>query len=446
MTGYQLATSQAISTNSKTSVIIEKMFVDIAKVTLRAGDGGNGAVSFRHEIYVDKGGPDGGDGGKGGDVVLVASRNQNTLAAFRYSKELMAESGAAGSKRKKHGKSGKDLEVMVPVGTSVMSEEGGLLADLVEDGQRAIIARGGVGGFGNAHFTSSTRQTPRVAEKGEPGQELQAMLELKMIADVGLIGLPNAGKSTLLSVISHARPEIANYAFTTLTPNLGVVDIDAQHSLLVADIPGLIEGAAEGKGLGDEFLRHVERTAVLVHLIDAYSSDVAAAYQTIQAELAAYKTDLSARPQIVVLSKTEGLDQDIITDQTAKLRAVVPKHTDIVAISALSKQGVPDLLFAVHRMVVHVRTEQANSPQQATNVPILTLSDDKAWRVTRHEHRWEVRGRKIEKFAAKTDFDNHHAVERLRDIMRKMGIMHELERQGVDTGDTIDIRYGSIDY
>lgn len=422
------------------------MFVDIAKVMFRAGSGGNGAVSFRHEIYVDKGGPDGGDGGKGGDVVLVASRNQNTLAAFRYSKELVADSGASGSKRKKHGKSGKSLEVMVPVGTSVVAGDGALLADLVEDGQRVVVARGGAGGFGNAHFTSSTRQTPRVAEKGEPGEEVQATLELKMIADVGLIGLPNAGKSTLLSVISNARPEIADYAFTTLTPNLGVVDIDKRHSLLVADIPGLIEGAADGKGLGDEFLRHVERTAVLVHLIDAYSPNVVTAYQTVQAELAAYKTDLSTRPQLIVLSKIEGLDGDIVADQVAKLRAVVPKQVVIMPISAMSKQGVADLLFTAHDMVQQARTEQANSRQEATGLPVLTLSDDKAWRVTRRDQVWEIRGRKIEKFAAKTDFDNHHATERLRDIMRKMGIMHELERQGIDTGDTIDVRYGRIDY
>lgn len=422
------------------------MFVDIANVVFRAGNGGNGVVSFRHEIYVDKGGPDGGDGGKGGDVVLVASRNQNTLAAFRYSKELVASPGKSGSKRRQRGRSGKDLDVMVPVGTSVVADDGTLLADLVQDGQRVVVARGGGGGFGNAHFTSSTRQTPRIAEKGEPGEEIRATLELKMIADVGLVGLPNAGKSTLLSVTSQARPEIANYAFTTLTPNLGVVDIDKQHSLLVADIPGLIEGAAEGKGLGGEFLRHVERTAVLVHLIDAYQDDVAAAYETIQTELAAYKTNLADRPQIVALNKTEGLDQDMITDRIAELRKVVPKHIDIVAISAKGRQGVPELLFAVHAMVVKARAKQAEVQKEADTVPVLTLSDDKAWNVTRHENTWEVRGRKIEKFAARTDFESYHAVQRLRDIMRKMGIMHELERQGVNAGDTIDIRYGSIDY
>lgn len=278
------------------------MFVDKASVKVKAGDGGDGKLSFRHEKFIDKGGPDGGDGGHGADVVLLASRNQNTLANFRYQKELNAEPGQPGGKSRKHGKNGQALVVAVPVGTVAFDAQGVVIADLFEDGAKAVIAHGGKGGFGNAHFTSSTRQAPRVAEKGEPGEELTVTLELKMIADVGLVGLPNAGKSTLLSVISNARPEIANYPFTTLTPNLGVVDVDKKSSLLFADIPGLIEGAAEGKGLGDEFLRHVERTAVLVHLVDAYNEDVAQAYQTIQDELKAYKVDLSTRPQVVALT------------------------------------------------------------------------------------------------------------------------------------------------
>jgi GTP-binding protein len=250
------------------------MFVDSAKVIIRAGNGGNGAVSFKHDKFKARGGPDGGDGGDGGDVVLKASRNQNTLAAFRYKKLLQAENGGQGTKRRRHGKTASDLEVAVPVGTMVTSPEGELLADLTEDGMSVIIAKGGKGGFGNAHFVSSVRQVPRVAEKGEQGEDREAVFELKMIADVGIVGLPNAGKSTLLSVVSNARPEIANYPFTTLVPNLGVVDIDSRHSILLADIPGLIEGASQGKGLGDEFLRHVERTSVLLHLVDAYNEDV----------------------------------------------------------------------------------------------------------------------------------------------------------------------------
>ncbi|MBC7459242.1 GTPase ObgE, partial [Candidatus Saccharibacteria bacterium] len=245
------------------------MFVDTAKVFVQAGRGGNGAVSFRREIYIDMGGPDGGDGGKGGDVIFVGTEGINTLIDFRYKPELKAAVGQAGSKRDRHGRSGEAMYVKVPVGT-IVKRDGRIIADFVRAGQEEVIARGGDGGFGNAHFKSSVRQTPRIAENGEDGDVFEAELELKLLADVGLLGFPNAGKSTFLSVVSNARPEIADYAFTTLTPNLGVADID-DGSLLIADIPGLIEGASEGKGLGDAFLRHVERTAVLLHLIDAYT-------------------------------------------------------------------------------------------------------------------------------------------------------------------------------
>jgi GTP-binding protein len=416
------------------------MFVDKATVLVKAGDGGNGAVSFRHEKYVDKGGPDGGDGGNGGNVVFVASRNENTLVNFRYQKELRAASGGAGGKRRKHGKSSPDLLVKVPVGTVISDESGNVLADLSEDEQRAVIAKGGKGGFGNAHFVSSRRQAPRVAEKGEDGQALEAQLELKMIADVGLVGLPNAGKSTLLSVISNARPEIADYPFTTLTPNLGVVDVDGESSVLFADIPGLIEGAAEGKGLGDEFLRHVERTAVLVHLIDAYQEDVVAAYKTIQNELAAYRVNLAGKPQIVALTKIEGLDEDIIKDQLAKLKKVVPKDTTFMAISAQSKQGITQLLRKVRTTVEAERAKHIEEVADEPTVPVITLTgDNDTWSVTREGDIFIVRGQKIERFAGRTQFENEEGVQRLRDIMRKMGIMHELVRQRIRPGDTIRI-------
>jgi GTP-binding protein len=424
------------------------MFVDIATVRLKAGDGGNGVVSFRHEIYVDKGGPDGGDGGKGGDIILVASRNQNTLASFRYSKELKADPGGSGAKRRRHGRNGKTMRVAVPVGTVVYDKDGSELCDLGSDGLEAVVAKGGNGGFGNAHFTSSTRQTPRIAEKGEPGEELEVTLELKMIADVGLVGLPNAGKSTLLSVISNAKPEIANYAFTTLTPNLGVVDIDKTDSMLVADIPGLIEGAAEGKGLGDDFLRHVERTAVLIHLIDSYQDNVAEAYKTIEAELAAHKSNIHTKPQVVALTKTEGLDEEIIADRIADLKKVVPPKTEILAISAKSKAGIPELLRIVRDMVATERDKAAAAEEEDSEqgIPRLTLREDNAWRVSKQDGVWVVTGRKIEKFAARTDFENYHGIQRLRDIMRKMGIMHELERQDINPGDTIRTKYGDMDY
>ncbi len=423
------------------------MFVDKVLVAIKAGDGGNGMVSFRQEKFVDKGGPDGGDGGNGGNVIFVASRNQNTLAAFRFQKEVKAEPGKPGFKRRRHGKSGKNLEVAVPVGTVVYGEDNVLLADLAHDGDTAVIARGGKGGYGNAHFVSSTRQAPRIAEKGEPGEELQATLELKMIADVGLVGLPNAGKSTLLATVSNARPEIANYPFTTLRPNLGMVDVDDNHSLLFADIPGLIEGASQGKGLGDEFLRHVERTAVLLHLIDFYNDSVAEAYQTIQNELQAYKIDMSKRPQLVVLTKIEGMDDKIVADRIAELKAVVPKRTTVMAISAQSKAGIRELLFAVNKKVLAERKKQAAKEPVTENLPVLRLNTEDAWKITKVPDGFQVTGRKIERFAMRTDFANEQGVQRLRDIMKKMGIMHRLTKEGIQPGDTIRIgRQGTIEY
>lgn len=415
------------------------MFVDKAAVLVKAGDGGNGAVSFRHEIYVDKGGPDGGDGGNGGDVIFMASRNQNTLASFRFQKRLDADPGKAGGKSRKHGRSGKDLTVQVPVGTVISDADGQILADLTIDQQQAVIATGGKGGFGNAHFVSSTRRVPRVAEKGEPGEELSLTLELKMIADVGLIGLPNAGKSTFLSVVSNARPEIADYPFTTITPNLGVVDIDNKTSLLFADIPGLIEGASEGKGLGDDFLRHVERTKVLVHLIDIYQNDVAQAYATIRKELKAYKIDLSDRPQILALTKIEGLDKDIIQSQVKELKTVLPKRHKVLTISSQTHDGVKDLLYAIKEKVTEANNKRAELVEPDAGLPVLTLKKDDAWHVEKTEAGYKVTGHRIEKFAARTEFSNVHAVDRLRDIMRKMGIMHELIRSGVEVGDKIQI-------
>jgi GTP-binding protein len=422
-------------------------FIDKVSAAFIAGDGGDGAVSFRRERYIDHGGPDGGDGGNGGNVILAASRNENSLVAFRYHKELKAENGQAGSKTRKHGKSGGDLIVQVPVGTVVADEKGEVLADLTEDGQRVVIARGGKGGFGNAHFISSTRQAPKFAEKGEAGESLNAGLELKMIADVGLVGLPNAGKSTLLGRISNARPEVADYPFTTLTPNLGVVDIDKHNSLLFADIPGLIEGAATGKGLGHEFLRHIERAGVLVHLIDAYNEDLVAAYKTIQAELKSYKVNLADRPQLVALNKIDGLDDEMIEDLLGRLRKIVPKNTPLFAISAQSGQGTKELLYAVKSAAERQKIAEAEV-QKTESVPVLSLTDgEQAWKVAKQKDHFVVTGKKIEKFAARTDFENEQAIQRLRNIMQKMGIMHELARQGAKSGQRISFgSQGSIDY
>ena len=411
-------------------------FIDKVEVSLRAGTGGNGKMSFRREKFIAKGGPDGGDGGNGGNIVLVASRNQNTLARFRYQKELQAQPGEAGRPNRQHGKNGEDLLVDVPVGTVAMRSNGTVVADLTEDGQRAVIARGGRGGFGNAHFVSSTRQAPKFAEKGEPGEEYTVKFELKMIADVGLVGLPNAGKSTLLARVSNARPEIADYPFTTLTPNLGVVDV-GDTSLLLADIPGLIEGASQGKGLGHDFLRHIERTAVLLHLIDAYQDDVVQAYKTVTAELKSHDPALIKRPQLVALNKVEGLDEEIVDDMMSRLHKVVPEGTPLLAISTQAGTGIQELLYALKNAVEEARAlaiEQVSAPEA---LPVHTLSGAAPWQIEKRDDVFVVTGEDIEHFAVRTDFHNAEAVQRLRDIMQKQGIMHELVRRGIEPGQTI---------
>lgn len=414
------------------------MFVDTAKVLVAAGKGGDGAVSFRHEIYVDKGGPDGGDGGKGGNVVFLASEDTNTLADFRFKPELKAEVGQNGSKANRRGKSGEDLIVKVPVGT-VVWREGEIIADLTTPGQEEIVALGGDGGFGNAHFKSSVRQTPRVAEKGEPGDGFEAELELKLLADVGLVGFPNAGKSTFLSVVSNARPEIADYAFTTLTPKLGVADVDGD-SILIADIPGLIEGASEGKGLGHDFLRHIERTAVLLHLIDVYNDDVAGSYKIIRHELESHNPELADRPEIVVLTKAEGMDEELLAMQMTALGTVISPNTPVFAISASAHQGITEVLRAAKEQVEHVRAQEAEQPESIedeSGIPVIRLSDkqlSESWTVTKDKEaeRYIVSGEKIERFAKRTDFSNDEGVNRLRDIMSKMGIARELVRRGAE--------------
>ncbi len=425
------------------------MFIDKASVKVSAGDGGNGRVNFRHEKFVDRGGPDGGDGGDGGNVIMFASRNQNTLASFRYHKELLAEEGKPGDKQKKHGRSGKDLVIHIPVGTIVKNAEGVVLADFNEDQQKQIIAYGGKGGFGNAHFVSSRRQTPRVAEKGEKGEQLELYLELKVIADVGLIGMPNAGKSTLLGRVSNARPEIADYAFTTLIPNLGVIDLDDSSSLLIADVPGLIEGASDGKGLGIDFLRHVERTKVLVHLIDIYNEDVASVYKTIQSELKGYEVDLTERPQVVVLNKIDGFDDEQIQAKMKELKRVIPKGTQLFAISASSGLNVKPMFFEIKKIVDVQQAAQKEIDDQEV-IPTLRLPENmNSWTIEKVENHFVVTGRKIERFAERTDFDSNHGVERLRDIMGKMGIMHQLRRMDVAPEQKISIgkpTIGSIQY
>ena len=361
------------------------MFVDTAKVYIKAGKGGNGAISFRHEIYIPKGGPDGGDGGKGGDVVFVASKDCDTLIDFRFQPKLIAEDGKAGSGQKSSGKSGKDLEVEVPIGT-VVKRDGEIVADLTFDGDRQIVAHGGDGGYGNWHFRSSTRQTPKIAELGNPGESFDAELELKLLADVGLVGFPNAGKSTFLSVVSNATPEIADYPFTTITPNLGVAKVD-DHSILIADIPGLIEGASDGKGLGDRFLRHVERTKVLLHLVDVYSEDAGKAYKDIRAELGKYSAELASRPEVVALTKCEGLDEELIKMQ---MQAILEQNPEakVVAISSSAHQGLTEVLRELWQVIEASR--KADEPEVVEDeaeedIPVITLEVKEQKRRARHQ-------------------------------------------------------------
>ena len=442
------------------------MFVDVAKVSLKAGKGGNGAVSFRHEIYIPKGGPDGGDGGRGGSIIFRADKDTNTLIDFRFTPILTAEDGKNGSGTRSAGRSGKDLIVEVPIGTVVYKagEERTLLADLTHDGQTAVIAKGGDGGFGNAHFKSSVRQTPKFAELGEPGEEFEAELELKLLADVGLVGLPNAGKSTFLSVVSNARPEIADYPFTTITPNLGVATVDDQD-LLIADIPGLIEGASEGKGLGHDFLCHVDRTAVLLHLVDVYTDDAGKAYQTIRHELEKY-SDLATRPEIVALTKCEGLDQEIIDMQIENILRENP-DARVYTISSAAHVGLTELLRALltekeehntslkntNNVTRDARTSDTSATTDVTrevseenilhsDLPVIELPDTAikdSWTIEQQDDTFVVKGAKIEKFARRTDFSNYAAVNRLRDIMKKMGIRAELTSKGATDDSIISI-------
>ena len=407
------------------------MFVDLVEVRVKAGSGGDGIVSFRREKFVNRGGPNGGDGGQGGSVIFVADVNQSSLAPFRHQPLVQAADGQAGGSSNQHGKSAEDVVIKVPVGTCVTNlSTDSILADLSSPKQQLVVAQGGEGGFGNAHFKSSRRRTPLVAEKGAPGQARRIKCELKLVADVGIVGLPNAGKSTFLSVVSNARPEIADYPFTTLTPNLGVADL-GDDSLLLADIPGLIEGASTGKGLGHQFLRHAERNRVLLHLVDAYHPNPAKAYQTIRQELASYGQILVQLPEVVAITKTEGLTAGQVNKVLTKLQAVVSPQTPLLAISS---QAHLNLKAALQSLKTQLANYQPAAKATVSDKLVfeMTAAERASWQVTAESNYYLVTGLKIERFANKTHFDDYHAITRLEAIMSKLGISHELIRKGYD--------------
>ena len=409
----------------------ESYFFDEATIHIRAGDGGNGCVGFRREKFVPLGGPNGGNGGGGGDVYIVANRHLNTLIQFQRRRHFRAESGGKGDRKDMQGKSGADLLIDVPPGTVVRdAQTSELLADLLEDGQKVVVAKGGRGGRGNAFFATPTNQAPRIAEKGEPGQTRSLKLELKLIADVGIIGVPNAGKSTLLAAVSAARPKIADYPFTTLAPNLGVATVDGE-SVVLADIPGLIKGAHDGAGLGTAFLRHIERTRVSIHLLDGASDDPLRDFATINNELELFSLKLAARPQIVALNKMDlPQAQELWPSVQTAMRA---QHLPVYAISAVTGQGTTELLRAVRQVL------QATLEEPAVEEPKVfrpTESED-AFEIVKEGDSFRVRGKRIERVAAMTDWTNDEAVARFQRIIKAMGIQDALQEAGVGSGDTV---------
>lgn len=394
-------------------------------------------IGFRREKFVPLGGPDGGDGGRGGDIIFQVNPHLNSLVRFNKNVHYRAENGTHGNTKKRTGAKGKSLTIKVPPGTIVRDAESGeLLADLVEEGQEVTLLKGGRGGRGNIHFANSRNQAPRVAERGEPGKELWVTLELKLIADVGIVGVPNAGKSTLLSVISQAKPKIANYPFTTLQPNLGVVEVGDYETIVFADIPGLIEGAASGIGLGHDFLRHVERTRVLVHLLDGMAKEPLEDWAMINQELAMYDVELEKRPQLVVLNKMD--TPDAIAWEPLIEEQVREKGYDFHAISAVTGQGVREMLFKVKQLL-------ENAPDPITRhaneeVVIRVEEEEEPFSIAQDEEgNWIISGEQIERVASMTYFEFDATVLRFQHILERMGITAALEEAGIEMGDTVII-------
>lgn len=419
-------------------------FADEVKISVKAGHGGNGLVSFRRERCVAKGGPDGGNGGNGGSIYLVADHNETSLARFLRHRHVTAPAGQSGKPKKMAGKASNDLEINVPVGTQVISfkekqrikREEYIIADLDESGEKFLLARGGTGGFGNAHFARASFQTPRFADLGEPGEEREVILRLKMVAEVGIIGLPSAGKSTLLSVISNAKPKIAEYAFTTLIPNLGIVNFTG-HRFLAADIPGLIKGAHRGKGLGINFLKHIERTKILIHIIDATSTTIKKDFNTINSELKKYNPKLAQKPQIVVLNKIDVIDNKILAD----IKRYKFNNWPIHYISAVTHQGLKNLLYDVIITLKKI-------PDSNKSIKIYTIDDlpMNQFEVSKKGKQFLVKGDKPEKLVQKTDLNNPQALGRLYKILKRTGVLSELKKIGAQDDDVVKIGEYTIEY
>lgn len=426
------------------------MFADSARIIIKSGKGGDGHVSFRREKYVPNGGPDGGDGGKGGDVIFVVDEGLNTLTDFRHKRKYAAENGEEGKKRNCHGKNGADLIVKVPAGTIIReAQTDKVIADMSGDNKRQIILKGGRGGNGNQHYATSTMQAPKYAQPGQPAIELEVRLELKVIADVGLVGFPNVGKSTLLSRVTNADPKIANYHFTTLNPNLGVVDLDDGQGFVIADIPGLIEGASEGIGLGHEFLKHIERTKVMIHMVDAASTegrDPIADIYAINKELEAYNADLCKKPQVIAANKIDAIysgDEDPVE----KLRAEFePQGIKVFAISAVSGQGLKELLYEVWNMLQNIDSTPIIFEQEY--FPETAMYSDEPYTVeyNAEEDEYVVEGPRIEKMLGYTNIESEKGFLFFQRFLKEQGILEELEKLGIQEGDTVRMYGLSFDY
>jgi GTPase len=417
------------------------MFIDEAMIHLEAGDGGDGAVSFRREAFVPHGGPDGGDGGRGGSIYLHATEELNTLYGFHRKQRFKAGSGGNGVGSRKHGAKGSDLVIPVPVGTIAYDSEGVLVADLAAPGAEALVAKGGRGGLGNIHFTTSVQQAPRIAQKGEPGEEMELRLELRLLADVGLVGLPNAGKSTLLAMITAARPKIADYPFTTLIPNLGVVAVD-ETTFVVADIPGLIEGSHLGAGLGLEFLRHVQRTKLLVHVIDGISAEPLHDLEVVNKEMAQYEASLGEKPQVVAVNK---MDLPAAREAWPALSKKLKRRgTEAVAISAATGEGVQDLVNLVAAMLKEMGPKSVESEEGNLRVYRLEATREDEIVVAKEGNAYRLTGRAAERAAALTNVETPEGMAVLRQRLSRMGVEKMLRRAGAAAGDRV--RVGGVEF